>query len=106
MTRADVAHFIENVSEKRGWKVLQDKQLLNDLVDGLYTNFLRYGFLQCPCRDHSHKTKDRDIACPCAYSHADIKEYGHCYCGLFMSPEFSASGKDPESIPERRESIL
>lgn len=44
----------------------------------------------------------RDVICPCVYAGEDITEYGHCFCGLFLSREFHTTGKEVQPIPERR----
>ena len=44
---------------------------------------------------------DRDIICPCEYRDIDVKEYGACYCSLYVDKETSESG-ETKSIPERR----
>ncbi|MHA1682401.1 MAG: ferredoxin-thioredoxin reductase catalytic domain-containing protein [Promethearchaeota archaeon] len=99
----DVALFASKVAEHQGWKVCKDEELFNMLVDGLRTNYNRYGYFSCPCRLASgDKANDKDITCPCEYAKPDIAEYGHCYCGLYLSPEFFETGKNPKPIAERR----
>jgi len=102
-TMQDVLDFARRTADYYGWKLTADADFLSTLCQGLLKNYRRHGFFLCPCRDswgdHSH---DRDIMCPCEYSFEDIKEYGQCFCGLFLSEKFSASGSDPSSIPERR----
>lgn len=95
--------FVTMVANHRNWGLNPDPDFLNDLVEGLNTNFNRYGFYQCPCRDSwGDPQKDRDITCPCTYNVPDQQEYGHCFCGLFLSREFAATEKVPQQIPERR----
>jgi ferredoxin-thioredoxin reductase catalytic chain len=102
-SRDDTDKFVHMVAEHNGWALNQDAAFLGMLVDGLNVNFNRYGFYQCPCRDSwGDREKDRDIACPCVYIVADQEEYGHCFCGLFLTKEFARSGKSPRQIPERR----
>jgi ferredoxin-thioredoxin reductase catalytic subunit len=75
------------------------------LAEGLTTNFNRYGYFMCPCRDsEGSREKDKDLICPCAYSHPDVEEYGHCFCGLYCDPTFLENGGIPKAIPERRPS--
>jgi len=46
--------------------------------------------------------KDKDIICPCVYRDDDIREYGSCYCNLYVSKEWN-EGKIPHTfVPERR----
>ena len=87
----------------RGWRLNGDGAFLNDLVNGLAVNYNRYGYYLCPCRDgEGDRSSDADIICPCSYLEADHREYGHCFCGLFLAPEYADSGASPEPIPERR----
>ncbi|MHA2062035.1 MAG: ferredoxin-thioredoxin reductase catalytic domain-containing protein [Candidatus Sifarchaeia archaeon] len=95
--------FTEMVAKHQGWALNRDEKLLQTLREGLATNYNRYGYFSCPCRlaDGERET-DKDIICPCVYARPDIEEYGHCYCGLYLSKEFALSGKQPVSIPKRR----
>ncbi|HUX98203.1 MAG TPA: ferredoxin-thioredoxin reductase catalytic domain-containing protein [Candidatus Deferrimicrobium sp.] len=95
--------YVKMVSEHRGWPLQPDEKWLNGLIEGLATNLDRFGYRSCPCRLASgDKEQDKDIICPCQYAEPDIAEYGHCYCSLFWSKEFLASGKPHRNIPERR----
>ncbi|MEI6079419.1 MAG: ferredoxin-thioredoxin reductase catalytic domain-containing protein [bacterium] len=102
-TKEDTRLFTTMVVKKQDWKLTHDEELLELLLEGLTKNFNRYGYFCCPCRSAKNdREKDKDITCPCVYSWPDIKEFGHCYCGLYMSQAFFESGKQPGSIPERR----
>jgi len=102
-TPEDTQLFITMVAEKQGWKLNPDEEFISILVEGLTVNYNRYGYYSCPCRDASGtRSRDRDIICPCVYCKPDQEEYGHCYCGLYFTKEFFASGKKPSSLPERR----
>lgn len=100
---SDTAVFTEMVARKHGWKLNPDEEFTTSLREGLTVNWNRYGYFLCPCRDsEGTREADADAVCPCAYSSADIAEYGHCYCSLYCSDAFLASGAAPRSIPERR----
>ncbi|KGE71725.1 ferredoxin-thioredoxin reductase catalytic domain-containing protein [Spirochaeta lutea] len=100
---SQIRTFVERVSAKQGWVPNPDEEFRRKIEEGLQTNYNRYGFFLCPCRDgDGDRQHDRDITCPCSYNLADQAEYGHCYCGLFLSLEFAATGKKTEAIPERR----
>ena len=102
-SKEDVRMFVEKVSGHKGWRLHPDGEFLDYLIEGLMINYNRYGYFQCPCRDSwGEREKDGDIVCPCSYCVPDQEEYGHCFCGLFLTPEFHASGELPKSIPERR----
>ena len=95
--------FVELVAKHQGWELVRDKEHLQVLIEGLTTNWNRYGYFSCPCRlADGIREKDKDIICPCVYAKPDLEEFGHCYCGLYLTKEFFASGKKPEYIPERR----
>jgi len=99
----DVELFVSMVAKKQNWKLNSDREHLEIIISGLMKNFNRFGYYSCPCRDADGiKEKDRDIICPCEYCRPDQQEYGHCYCGLYLTREFFDSGKEPQSIPERR----
>lgn len=101
--RVDVPQFVHNVAAHHGWELNRDAEFLRFLVEGLESNVERLGYLQCPCRlSWDDREKDKDIICPCMYAPDDIAEYGHCFCSLFLSPEFAAKDVEPTSIPERR----
>lgn len=99
----EVRKFTEMVARKQGWELTPDQQFYDDLVEGLRTNWNRYGYFLCPCRDtEGSREADADVLCPCAYAKGDIDRYGHCYCSLYQSSAFLASGDAPTAIPERR----
>ncbi|MBN1531511.1 MAG: ferredoxin:thioredoxin reductase [Spirochaetes bacterium] len=99
----DTRRFANLVAEKQGWILNRDDEFLDMLLQGLTKNNNRYGYYSCPCRDASGtRREDEDIICPCHYCRPDQAEFGHCYCGLYLTPQFAARGIAPASIPERR----
>lgn len=99
----DARLFVTMVAGKQNWELNSDNEHIDIIINGLMKNYNRYGYFSCPCRDASGtKEKDRDIICPCDYCRPDQEEFGHCYCGLYLTKEFFNSGKEPQSIPERR----
>ena len=102
-TFEDVEKFASKVAGFRGWVLNKDDEFLKYILEGHLEIFNRLGYFACPCREtFDSREKDKDIICPCEYAEADIEEFGHCYCALFLSKEFSTSGREAESIPERR----
>lgn len=94
--------FAEMVAKKQAWKLNPDRGFTSDLVEGLTTNWNRYGYYLCPCRDtDGSREADQEVICPCKVSWSDIEMHGHCFCALYLSPAFEASGKAPASIPDR-----
>ena len=102
-TLEDTHKFVKAVSNHKGWKLNPNEEFVGTIVDGLMTNYNRYGYFLCPCRDTDGiKDKDIDLTCPCSYTVADQEEFGQCFCGLYLSEEFFNSEKKPVAIPERR----
>ena len=99
----DTATFVSMVAKKQLWVLNPETEFTNSLIDGLTTNWNRYGYYLCPCRDtEGSREADAKVICPCAPSWTDIEERGHCFCALYLAPSFAAAGKSPQSIPDRR----
>jgi len=102
-TAADTAAFVEAVASKQGWVANPDREFTTSLVEGLTVNWNRYGYFLCPCRDtEGSREADAAVICPCVYAKADVDEFGHCFCALYLRPDFAASGGAPAGIPDRR----
>lgn len=81
----------------------KDKDLVFELLESLMANKKRYGYMSCPCRlACNDREKDKDIVCPCVYREPDLKEYGACYCGLYISKALHNCEIEAEYVPERR----
>lgn len=95
--------MLSKTQEARGYYFNKDKGMVFELLEGLITNKERYGYMVCPCRLSSgDREKDRDIMCPCVYREEDVREYGSCYCNLYVSKDWN-EGKVPNIfVPERR----
>lgn len=95
--------FTRMVAQKQGWELNPDSDFYESLVEGLTTNFNRYGYYLCPCRDSDGSREvDREVICPCVPARRDVPELGNCYCALYLSKGLLASGKAPAAIPDRR----
>ena len=95
--------FVGRVARQSGWQLNPNAEELGSVVAGLDGNHERYGYYLCPCREGAGiREKDQDVICPCRYCVDDIEEYGHCFCGIFVSPALVRSGAVFEPIPERR----
>jgi len=95
--------MLKKVQEPKGYYFNRDREKSLDLLRGLLENKKRYGYMSCPCRlATGDREKDKDIICPCVYREPDVKEYGICYCSLYVSKEWN-EGKIPHVyVPERR----
>jgi len=94
---------LKKLQEPKGYFFNKDLDRTLDLMEGLIVNKQRYGYMCCPCRIASgDREYDKDIICPCIYRVPDVKEYGSCYCNLYVSKEWN-EGKIPQPyVPERR----
>lgn len=99
--------MLRKVQEPKGYYFSKNKEMVFELLKGLLDNKGRYGYMCCPCRLASgDREKDKDIMCPCIYREDDVKEYGSCYCNLYVSKEWN-EGKIPCAyVPERRPPVF
>jgi ferredoxin-thioredoxin reductase catalytic chain len=90
-------------AESQGIRLNKDRDYVIEILSGLLTNESRFGYRSCPCRLASGvKENDKDIICPCVYRDPDIREYGSCYCGLYVSGEWNEEKIKHARVPERR----
>lgn len=94
---------LKTANEKKGYFFNRNKEQTFELLRGLMHNKSRYGYMACPCRLASgDRQKDKDIICPCDYREPDVREFGSCFCGLYVSKEWNKEEIDHEEVPERR----
>ena len=94
---------LRKMQEPKGYFFNKDRDRVLELLEALLTNKERYGYMCCPCRLSSgDREKDADIICPCVYREADVKEYGSCYCNLYVSEEWNKEKIPHAYVPERR----
>jgi len=95
--------MLKKVQEPKGCFFNKDKERVFELLEALITNKERYGYMACPCRLASaNRDNDKDIICPCIYREPDVKEYGSCYCNLYVSRELNEDITPHIYVPERR----
>ena len=104
MDAIELYETFKKIQEKKGYYFNNDEPQTMSLLEGLITNKQRYGYMVCPCRLPSGDFEnDRDIICPCEYREADVREFGSCYCSLYVSLEFNENDKMKNVVvPERR----
>ena len=99
----ELFNTLKKVQEPKGYYFNRDKERVLELLDALILNKERYGYMCCPCRISSeNRENDKDIVCPCIYREPDVKEYGSCYCNLYVSKEWNEEKIPHEYVPERR----
>lgn len=95
--------MLKKVHEPKGYYLNGDKEKTFELLRSLLINKKRYGYMACPCRLASGVLEnDRDIICPCIYRAPDVKEYGSCFCSLYVSAEWYTGKIARQEVPERR----
>jgi len=94
---------LRKIQEPKGYFFNKDRKRVDGLLEALITNRKRYGYMSCPCRlAIGDREADRDIICPCVYRAPDVKEYGSCYCNLYVSKEWNEGEIPHRYVPERR----
>ncbi len=103
MTAERLFEILGKYAESQGIQLNKDKEYVIEILKGLLTNESRYGYRSCPCRlAAGAKEKDADIICPCVYRDPDIKDYGSCYCRLYVSKDWNEERIKHVRVPERR----
>ena len=103
MTLEQLYDILVKYAAAQGIHLNKDKSFVMDILQGLLANEQRYGYRSCPCRlAWGVKEKDADITCPCVYRDPDIKEYGSCFCGLYVSADWNEGKVERRQAPERR----
>lgn len=103
MTKERLFEVLSKYAESQGIQLNKDKEYVLEILEGLLANEKRYGYRSCPCRlATGNREKDKDIICPCLYRDPDIKDYGSCYCGLYVSKEWNKEIIKHVKVPERR----
>ncbi len=103
MTIEQLYETLRKIQEPKGYFLNKDREFTFQLLESLQKNKERYGYQSCPCRLASgDREKDKDILCPCDYREADVKKYGSCFCGLYVSKEWNEEKIPHEYVPERR----
>jgi len=103
MNSDELYEMLKKVQEAKGFFFNKDKDRVLEILQDLLVNKERYGYMSCPCRLASgDREKDRDIFCPCAYRADDVKDYGSCYCNLYVSREWNEGKIEHNYVPERR----
>ena len=95
--------ILSKYADSLGIQLNNDKEFVLDILDGLLKNEERYGYRSCPCRLASGlKERDEDIICPCRYRDDDVRDFGSCYCTLYVSAAWNDNTVAHGVVPERR----
>lgn len=103
MKAEQLMETLKKVQEPKGYYFSSDTERVMELLEALLVNKERYGYMVCPCRlAAGDRDADRDIICPCEYREPDEKEFGSCYCNLYVSQAWNQGDIDHKYVPERR----
>jgi ferredoxin-thioredoxin reductase catalytic subunit len=90
-TEADFRAAIERFTVGNEFRVNPDKERVNMLLAGIFSNERNHGLKYCPCRLACKDfAEDLKIVCPCNFLVHETykgKEDGECWCGLFIRRE-------------------
>lgn len=99
----ELYYTLKSIQEPKGYYFNRNTEKTSALLEALLTNKERYGYMACPCRlAKEDREADKDIICPCDYREEDVKEFGSCFCGLYVSQEWNDGAIAHEYVPERR----
>ena len=67
------------------YKLVDDREMVTGLADGVVQNQLNHGLKYCPCRlTTGDLERDLKLICPCSFEvQQTYRENGECWCGLF-----------------------
>lgn len=76
----------EDLIKDKEFKLAEDRETVETLAKGELENMKGKGLKYCPCRiTTGDYEKDLSLICPCNFLvQKTWKEYGECWCGLFV----------------------
>ena len=91
------------IQEAKGYFFNKDTSLVLELLQQLSATKKAYGYMSCPCRlANGTYENDKDIICPCVYREPDVKEFGACFCKLYVGKAQKNADMTDLLVPERR----
>jgi len=88
MNAEQLRAILERYAKSQGFQLNPDDKILDVIIQGLLQNEQKLGRRYCPCRAITGDPgQDRKIICPCIYHKNELKQMGHCHCGLFVVKE-------------------
>lgn len=85
MNAEQLRAILERYAKSQGFQLNPDEKIVDLIIQGLLQNEQKFGFRYCPCRVITgDPEQDKKIICPCVYHKDELKQMGHCHCGLFV----------------------
>jgi ferredoxin-thioredoxin reductase catalytic subunit len=89
--------FVQKVVDRFGFKFHPDPEVTETIIQGLAHNQHKHGRRYCPCFVVQFD-KALDRICPCKPAlEEEIPRDGHCHCGIFCAPDFTADPYQPSA---------
>ncbi|TES83255.1 MAG: ferredoxin:thioredoxin reductase [Hadesarchaea archaeon] len=86
MNAEQLRAILERYAKSQGFQLNPDEKILDLIIQGLLQNEQKFGLRYCPCRAITgDPEQDKKIICPCVYHKDELKQMGHCHCGLFVA---------------------
>ena len=82
----ETREFAEKYADHAGYKLNENEEILNLVLEGLARNKQQHGKRYCPCRLLSgNPAEDKAKICPCQWHKDEITEAGMCHCQLYFA---------------------
>jgi len=102
--RQRVERLVNRYVERGPYRLSPDPVTVEHVIAGLTRNLICTGRPYCPCREVTGEpARDRANICPCPQHHADIAREGVCECGIFVSDEYAAAHRQPQTGARKEE---
>lgn len=86
MDAEQLGKLMQRYAESQGFQLNPDKKIVDLVLQGLLRNEKKFGYRYCPCRAIvGDKKEDAPKICPCKWHKDEIRQMGHCLCGLFVA---------------------
>ena len=86
----EIRAHLQNFVEHSQYRFNPDSSAVEVTIKGLTMRKIKTGYTYCPCRVVTGNVEDdAKIICPCIYHEEEIRKHGICYCGLFVSKDYT-----------------
>ncbi|MCK4258413.1 MAG: hypothetical protein KAX49_05510 [Halanaerobiales bacterium] len=83
----ETREFVEKYATRAGYKLNENEEILDVVLEGMARNKAIHGKRYCPCRMLTGNVEeDRPKICPCKWHKEEIEKDGVCHCQLYFAP--------------------